>query len=474
MMVASICSPIVSPENADEYVNVAMNLSLVCGIILFIWGILRLGIITSLLSDPILNAFTTASAFNIASSQFKYLFGLSKYMTKRGPFADQVYYLFKSIQYTNIYALIISMTSLVFIITTKRLNKKYCKRIPIPVELIIVIIVTSLSAGINFEKHFDIEILHGIPSGLPPLKFPSLKYTSQLIVPGLTLSLIIYAVGISIGKTFARQFGYRIDPNQELIAGGCANIVGCCVAAYPAAGSLSRSAIAASMGALTPLHNMFSVIIIALALLFFTSLLYSLPQAVLGAIVVAAFEKLILQLVDTKILYKQTRIEFFEYIFCFIMTCVFDTQIGLYSGLGLSFVAMIGQLIYASGIKNLWNEMKNIVNIEVVSQQESECTIITIKFHSCLYYINKEIVFNKIIKSFPTSPTLIKYVLDFTDCNLIDNSAMIMITDLVKTMVEKNMTVIETGSSAFLKQQFILYNTTFSPVYLYNILFFIL
>lgn len=362
MMVSSICSVIVSPDLVSDYVDCVMNLSFLLGVILLIWGICHLGVVTALLSDPILNAFTTASAFNISASQFKYLFGMS---LKRVPFFPSLYYLFKNIPKTNWWAFLISMLSLAFIIATKRLNKRFCGKIPIPSELIVVIIVTVLSAIFNFEEIWNIDILHDIPSGLPKLSFPTLKYTSELIIPSLTLALIAYAVGISIGKTFGKQYGYRIDPNQELLSQGIANIVGSMTAAYPSAGSLSRSAVVASIGGVTPLHNLFEAGIVSLALLFFTNLLYSLPQAVLGAIVVSSFEKLILQLFDVRFLYKQTVIEFFEYMICFVLTCAFDTQVGLYSGLGLSLVVLICQLIYYCGIKNLWNEIKNMTKITV-------------------------------------------------------------------------------------------------------------
>ena len=120
---------------------------------------------------------------------------------------------------------------------------------------------------------------------MPPL---DMRAISHLLSSAIIISLLGFMEAISIAKAMAAKTGQRLDPNQELIGQGLANIVGAMTNAYPASGSFSRSAVNLQAGAVTGLSSVFTSLTVVIVLLFFTPLLYHLPQSVLAAVIMMA------------------------------------------------------------------------------------------------------------------------------------------------------------------------------------------
>jgi MFS superfamily sulfate permease-like transporter len=133
-------------------------------------------------------------------------------------------------------------------------------------------------------------VVGAIPKGLPALGFPRIdfKVMAQLFPYAAIISLLGFMEAISIAKAMAAKTGQRLDPNQELIGQGLANILGAVGKSYPTSGSFSRSAVNLQAGALTGLSSVFTSLMVVVALLFFTPLLYHLPQSVLAAVIMMA------------------------------------------------------------------------------------------------------------------------------------------------------------------------------------------
>lgn len=133
-------------------------------------------------------------------------------------------------------------------------------------------------------------VVGNVPSGFPPIVIPNLdiKVILKLLPFAIIISLLGFMEAISIAKAMAAKTGQRLDPNQELIGQGLANMLGACTSSYPASGSFSRSAVNLQSGAVTGLSSVFTSLVVAVTLLFFTPLLYHLPQAVLAAVIMMA------------------------------------------------------------------------------------------------------------------------------------------------------------------------------------------
>lgn len=133
-------------------------------------------------------------------------------------------------------------------------------------------------------------IVGSVPSGIPAISAPKLdlKIMLHLIPFAAIISLLGFMEAISIAKAMAAKTGQRLDPNQELIGQGLGNILGACGKSYPASGSFSRSAVNLQAGAATGMSSVFTSLMVVVVLLFFTPLLYHLPQAVLAAVIMMA------------------------------------------------------------------------------------------------------------------------------------------------------------------------------------------
>ena len=129
-----------------------------------------------------------------------------------------------------------------------------------------------------------------VPKGLPAFSMPNIDFSVMLhIFPyAVIVTLLGFMEAISIAKAIASKTGQRLDPNQELIGQGLANIVGSFTKSYPASGSFSRSAVNLQAGAMTGMSSVFTSLAVLIALLFFTPLLYNLPQSVLAAVIMMA------------------------------------------------------------------------------------------------------------------------------------------------------------------------------------------
>ncbi len=139
------------------------------------------------------------------------------------------------------------------------------------------------------------EVVGAIPPGLPSLSVPKMSWSdfTALLSAALVISLVAFMEAISIAKAMAAKTRARIDPNRELVGQGLANMVGAASQSFPVSGSFSRSAVNLNAGAVTGLSSVFAGLLVVLTLLFITSLLYHLPQAVLAAVIMLAVVGLI-------------------------------------------------------------------------------------------------------------------------------------------------------------------------------------
>jgi SulP family sulfate permease len=189
------------------------------------------------------------------------------------------------------------------------------------------------------------EVVGKIPQGLPELKVPNLSLSSilSLLASAVVISLVGFMEAISIAKAIAAKTRQRLDPNQELIGQGLANLVGSFSQSYPVSGSFSRSAVNSNSGALTGMSSVFTALMVLVALLFLTPLLYHLPQAVLGAIIIMAVTGLI-NVSAVKHAWQASRHDGIAALVTFVATLVFAPHLD--SGIMVGTVLALGLYLY--------------------------------------------------------------------------------------------------------------------------------
>lgn len=207
-----------------------------------------------------------------------------------------------------------------------------------------------IKVGNNPLKTTGLKMMGGgavvgeIPKGLPSLSVPAIdmRAISHLLASAVIISLLGFMEAISIAKAMAAKTGQRLDPNQELIGQGLANILGSMSNAYPVSGSFSRSAVNLQSGAMTGLSSLFTSATVALVLLFFTPLLYHLPQSVLAAVIMMA----VIGLINASGFihaWKAKRYDGIISVVSFLMTLAFAPHLdkGIMIGVGLSLAVFL-------------------------------------------------------------------------------------------------------------------------------------
>ena len=319
---------------SDSYISIAILLALVVGTIQLLLGIFRLGFVVNFLSRPVITGFTSAVALTIGINQFRNFLGVEFAQS------DQIQYVLEDVWNNitdyNAHTTIIGLVSALMIITLRKVNKK------IPNALVVVVL------GILVIRYFgtalnDVDIVKDIPSGLPEFSIPELDIDliRELLPIAFTLVMVGYLETISIGKSLeAKQYKYRIHPNQELIALGLSNMVGSLFKAYPSASSFSRSAINQETGGTTGMSSLISAGIVMMTLLFLTPLFYHLPKTVLAAIIIVAVFGLV-NIKEALFLWKASRMDFWLLAATFFSTLFLGIEYGIMTGVGLSLIVLI-------------------------------------------------------------------------------------------------------------------------------------
>jgi MFS superfamily sulfate permease-like transporter len=306
---------------------------MVGGIYLLMWA-LKLGFVVELLSEPCMSGMTTAAAFLICTSQARHLLGVA---VPRGGFLQTWFAIAGRLGEAKLACVAIGVASLAAQIALARLNKKLKWRIPIPEQLVVVVLGTAAVALLGL----DVPMLGEVPSGLPAPTLPSMARAPELLEGSLVVAVVSIALCIATAKTFAAKNGYDVDPNQELLALGLANLLGGCMQCYPAASSLSRSALANAVGARTQLWNVFCCGVITVVLVALLPLLRTLPNAALAAIILIAFKSILGQLSEVKRLWSLNPPDCLVWLATFFGCLLLGVKLGIAVGVAASVGCML-------------------------------------------------------------------------------------------------------------------------------------
>jgi high affinity sulfate transporter 1 len=263
-----------------QYAALAGMTAIVVGLIAIVAYLLRLGVLMNFISESVLVGFSSGAALYIASTQLGKLFGIHG---GNGQFIERMSHLIQHIGEANPWALGLGILALVILITGEHLVPK------LPWSLIIVLGSIGLMNVIDANAH-GISMVSTIPSGLPLISLPSVSLpdVKHILHGAFAIFVLAYVEGMSMARTFASKHGYRVDPNQELLALGFASIGAGFTQSYPLAGSFSRSALNDAVGAKTQLASGFSALLIVLVLLFLTGIFSRLPEPILAVVVLVA------------------------------------------------------------------------------------------------------------------------------------------------------------------------------------------
>jgi len=286
----------------DRFVSIAALTACVIAAMCVIAWIFKLSSLVNFISETILLGFKAGAALTIAMTQLPKLFGV-----KGGGhnFFEGAYSLATQLPDTNFAVLTFGVAAIALLV----LGEKFLPGRPIALFVVVVsIIVLSVTPLIDL----GFKVVGVVPQGLPEFRLPGLRVRDVDGVLPLAFAclLLAYVESVSAARALAQKNGYEIDPRQELLGLGAANLAAGFFQAYPVAGGLSQSSVNDKAGAKTPLALVFASITIGLALMYLTGLLANLPNVVLAAIVLVAVKGLI-DIRELRHVWKVSRYEFF-------------------------------------------------------------------------------------------------------------------------------------------------------------------
>jgi len=430
LMTASAAGAI-AEQGTAQYLEAAITLAMLSGVMLAILGILRAGFLANLLSHPVISGFITASGILIATSQLKHILGVA---AGGDNWPDMLGSLAASIDETNGWTLAIGIPATMFLFWVRKGAKPALQKVGLPERAAdmtakagpVVAVALTILAAIAFDlQDKGVNIVGAIPQGLPPFAVPStdLALIEQLWVPALLISIIGFVESVSVAQTLAAKRRQRISPDQELIGLGAANVASAFSGGYPVTGGFARSAVNFDAGAQTPAAGAYTAVGIALATLFLTPLLFSLPIATLAATIIVA----VLSLVDLKTpgrLWRYSKADFAAHIATIAITLIAGVEMGVIAGV------VVGLLLYLwrasrphAAIVGRVPETEHFRNVER-HEVFTVPHVLSIRIDEALTYLNARWLEEYVLEEVAERPAVRHVILMCSAVNAIDASGL--------------------------------------------------
>ena len=430
LMTATAVGKLAEQGSPDYYVA-AIALALVSGAMLLAMGLLRLGFLANFLSHPVIAGFISASGILIAASQLKGILGVKAHGET---FVEVVGSLLPQLSETNLPTLVIGAGALAFLfwvrmglkplLVARGVNARTAD-LAAKIGPVLAVAVTTLvtwSLGLYDE---GVAIVGDVPAGLPPLAVPTFDpgLWSQLALSALLISVVGFVESVSVAQTLAAKRRQRIDPNQELVGLGAANIASAVSGGYPVTGGFARSAVNFDAGARTPAAGMFTAVGIGVATLVLTPLLHFLPTATLAATIIVA----VLSIIDLgalRRLWTYSKSDFAAMLTTILATLTLGVETGIISGVALS----IGMHLHRSSTPHVavlglvpgTEYFRNVERHDVISADD----VITLRVDWSLYFPNARYLEDTVYNQVAARPEVRHVVLVCSAVNFIDASAL--------------------------------------------------
>ncbi len=423
----------IASTGSENYIQLAILLALMVGVIQLGLGVLRLGFLVNFLSHPVISGFTSAAALIIGLSQLKHLMGVD---IPRSHFVHEILIdAVSKIGETNLVTLLVGLGGIVLILWLKK------SKPALPAHLFAVLLSVLAVWMLDLDS-MGVDIVGEIPSGLPAFAVPAFDYEHfrALIPAALVIAVVSFMESIAVAKAVqSRHRNYKVDPNTELRALGLANIGGSIFQAYPTTGGFSRTAVNDRAGARTGLASVISALLIILTLLFLTPLFFYLPLAILASVIMVA----VFGLIDIKevfYLWKTNKSDFAMLLVTFIATL----GLGIEQGIGVGVLVSLGVVIYRTTRPHMAKLgqvpgtpfYRNVKRFEDLIERKD---ILIVRFDSQLYYANLNYFRESMDKMVDEMGDELKLVLmDAESMNYVDSSALHALEEWFETLATRD------------------------------------
>jgi len=410
-------------------VALASMMAIVSGIVCIVAGLARLGFITELLSKPIRYGYMNGIALTVLISQLPKLFGFS--IEGEGPLRE-LWAIAKAISNgkANWTAFAVGAGTLALILALKN-NKR------IPGILIAVVGATAIVGALDLAARADLSVLGPLPQGLPTFSIPPISYADfvPVLIGGLAVALVSFADTSVLSRAYAARTGTKVDPNQEMVGLGAANLAAGFFQGFPISSSSSRTPVAEAAGARTQLTGVIGALSVALLLLVAPNLLQYLPSAALAAVVIASAIGLF-EIYDLTRILRIQPWEFWLSIVCFLGVAVF----GAIPGIGVAVVIAIIEFLWDgwrphSAVLGRPKDVEGYHDITRYPGARQIPGLILFRWDAPLFFANAELFKERALAAVAGSPGTVRWLVVAAEpVTSVDVTAADVLTELNETL----------------------------------------
>lgn len=405
---AAVILAVVLPLSAGDPIRavaVASLMAIVSGLVCTLIGVLRLGFVTELLSKPIRYGYMNGIALTVLISQLPKLFGFS--IDSAGPLRNLVRIIQAIVGgQANWAAFLVGIGTLALILLLKRWKR-------VPGLLIAVVAATIVVGSFGLADSAGIKVLGPLPQGLPSFAMPWIGVADlgQVVIGGCAVAMVAFADTSVLSRTYAAKTRTVVDPNQEMIGLGVANLAGGLFQGFPISSSSSRTPVAEAAGAKTQLAGVVGAVAVALLLVLAPNLLEDLPSSALAAIVIAAAIGLF-EFDDLRRIFRIQQWEFWLSIACFVGVAV----LGVIPGIGIAIAIAIIEFLWdgwrphyavmgrVDGIRG-YHDIKRYPAARLIPG------LILFRWDAPLFFANAELFRQRIVEAVAHSPTPVRRII---------------------------------------------------------------
>jgi len=403
---APVILTVVLPLSAGDpqrAVALAGMIAVVSGLVCVFAGVGRLGFITELLSKPIRYGYMNGIALTVLLSQIPKLFGFS--VKTEGPLRQAWGIVEKVLAgNTNVLTLLIGAGTLALILFLKRWPR-------VPGILIAVVAATVTVAGFDIAKR-GVSVLGSLPQGLPSPRLPFAQVDDfvSILMGGLAVALVSFADTSVLSRTYAARLRTPVDPNQEMVGLGIANLAAAFFQGFPISSSSSRTPVAEAAGARTQLTGVVGAIAIAVLLMLAPQLLQNLPHTALAAVVIAAAIGLF-EVSDLRRIYRMQPWEFWLSMACFAGVAVF----GAIPGIALAIVIAVIEFLWDgwrphSAVLGSVDRVNGYHDITRYPEARLIPGLVLFRWDAPLFFANAELFHQRILDAIANSATPVRWL----------------------------------------------------------------
>ena len=410
-------------------VTLAGMMAVVSGSLCIVAGAARLGFITELLSKPIRYGYMNGIALTVLISQLPALLGFS---IEGDGLVNESSALVQAIVAgkVNSTALLLGAATLAVILVLKRSKQ-------IPGVLITVVGATISVAVLHLDTNASVSVLGSLPHGLPAFSFPLIapRDFAPVLIGGLAVALVSFADTSVLSRTYGARAGAFVDPNQEMVGLGLANLAAGFFHGFPISGSASRTPVAEAAGAKTQVAGIIGAVAVAALLIVAPNLLKYLPTATLAAVVIASAVTL-MEIADLQRIYRIQRWEFWLSITCTAGVAV----LGAIPGIGLAIVIAVIEFLWdgwrpysavlgrVDGV-NGYHDISRYPNARLIAG------LVLFRWDAPLFFANAELFRDRVLDAVAESPTPVRwFVVGAEPVTSVDVTAADALDELHKTL----------------------------------------